>query len=68
MGTARAVIRSGVGGLLFGGVLYLAGDTASDLVVYSKLHSQAMQLVKADPDIGKVCRRGEDGGRVVVGK
>jgi hypothetical protein len=35
-------------------MLYLAGDTASDLMVYNKLHSQAMLLVAADPDIPQV--------------
>jgi hypothetical protein len=54
MATARSIVRSGIGGLALGGMLYLAGDTASDLMVYNKLHSQAMLLVAADSDIPQV--------------
>jgi hypothetical protein len=35
-------------------MLYLAGDTASDMMVYNKLHSQAMLLVAADAEIPQV--------------
>eukprot|EP00879_Flechtneria_rotunda_P022801 GHRR01024081.1.p1 GENE.GHRR01024081.1~~GHRR01024081.1.p1 ORF type:complete len:160 (-),score=20.24 GHRR01024081.1:1051-1530(-) len=46
--SARSNVRSGLGGLAFGAVLYIAGDTASDLITYNKLHGQAMQLVRLD--------------------
>eukprot|EP00775_Hariotina_reticulata_P006480 gene6480-biopygen8274 len=51
MSQARTVIASGVKGLMFGGMMYLTGDTVSDLLVYSKLHSQAMHLVLHDSQL-----------------
>lgn len=45
------VLRAGLSGVLFGGVLYLAGDTASDLLTYAALRRQALALAAADEQL-----------------
>lgn len=45
------MLKSAFKGALFGGVMYLAGDQASDMITYSKMHSQAMALVEQDEQI-----------------
>lgn len=46
-----AVVKSGVKGFVLGGIVYLSGDQASDMITYSKLHNQAMELVASDEQV-----------------
>lgn len=47
----KSVLRSTVGGIAFGGFLYLVGDTASDYLTFSRLRTAALELVQQDSEL-----------------
>jgi hypothetical protein len=45
------LLRSAIGGVAFGGFLYLVGDTASDYLTYSRLRAAAVELADQDEEL-----------------
>jgi hypothetical protein len=49
--TAKAVVTKALGGLAFGGFVYLVGDTASDYLTFTRLRAAALQLADQDDEL-----------------
>lgn len=45
------LLRSAIGGVAFGGLLYLVGDTASDYLTFSRLRAAAVDLADQDEEL-----------------
>jgi hypothetical protein len=48
---AKTVVRSTLGGVAFGGFLYLVGDTASDYLTFSRLRAAALELAGQNSEL-----------------